>query len=489
MAVDSRDTREACGADCRSDRHRGAYRQKGRSVRLLLAASSFVLGGLLPHALHAETLTEALVRAYQTNPTLDAQRANQRATDEEVPKALSGWRPVITTGASYGHLDNTTRARTQVGKVTSHYTTDPGQFQINLGQPIFNGFQTVNSTRQAEATVMAGRGQLAAVEQSVLLQAIQAYMNVIRDRRILDLRRANVQVLEEELRSTRARFEVGDNTRTDVAQAESRLAQSRSALTSAEAALAISVGTYIQVIGQAPGKLVFPPAADRLLPKTIDAAIQIAELNNPNVIASEFSEKAQGFAVEVQKGNLLPSASLNANYTKSFDPSPSTIWNESFSITGQVSVPIYQGGAEYASVRQAKQLRNQRQVEIVETRRSVREAVVRAWNQLVAARETVKSAQEQVRAQTLAYQGVKLEAEAGTRTTLDVLNAEQELVSARVAVVQAEVDAIVASYAVAAAIGKLTATDLGLPVATYDPRVYYDKVRNKWFGLDTPSPQ
>lgn len=488
MALDPCEQRAVFGVPGKSVRCKEVSLKGRRAVNLALAAAAIHVIAMLPSTAIAESLSEALARAYQTNPTLDAQRASQRATDENVPQALSGWRPTVTTGASVGFIDSTTRTRGPLGNSTNSFSTNPSNFNIGLGQPVFSGFQTVNSTRQAEAGVMAGRGQLSATEQQVLLQGVQSYMNVIRNRRILDLRRSNVQVLREELRSTKARFEVGDNTRTDVAQAEARLAQSQSILTTAEANLAISVGLYIQVIGQAPGKLTFPQTADRLFPKSIDGAIQLAELNNPAVITSEFAEKAQGFAVEVAKGNLMPSASINAQYSHASRTNDNVLWNENFTITGQLSVPIYQGGGEYASIRQAKQVRNQRQIEIAETRRSVRENVVRSWNQLVAARDTVTSAKEQVRAQTLAYQGVKLEADAGTRTTLDVLNAEQELVSARVAVVEAEVDAVIASYAVAASVGRLTAVDLSLPVAVYDPRVYYDKVRNKWIGLDTPNP-
>ncbi|WP_342641865.1 TolC family outer membrane protein [Rhodoligotrophos ferricapiens] len=439
----------------------------------------------------AETLREALAKAYTSNPTLLAQRAQQRATDENVPQALSGWRPTVVASGNYGYTDVRTKIRGPAaagGGITTS-SRDPGQFNIQLQQPIFSGFQTINQTRRAEAQVRQARGALATTEQQVLFSAVQAYMFVIRDRRILDLRRKNVQALQEELRSAQARFEVGDNTRTDVAQSQARLAQAQSDLTTAEANLAISVGQYIQIIGQAPGSLVFPDTANHLLPKSIDGAIELAELNNPNVITAEFNEKQQGFQVDVLIGNLLPNANLVAGYNYGANQQDSVAWSESFTVLGEVNVPIYQGGGEYAAVRQAKQLRNQARVQIAETRRSVREAVVRAWNAVVAARDTISSAQEAVRAQRLAYEGVRLEAQAGTRTTLDVLNAEQELFQAQVSLVEAEVNTVVASYQLLQAVGRLNAIDLKLPVQIYDPTIYYNKVRDLWFGLKTPSPE
>ncbi|MGF7162765.1 outer membrane protein [Rhodoligotrophos appendicifer] len=435
----------------------------------------------------SETLREALAKTYQTNPTLLGQRAALRATDENVPQALSGWRPTVSANGSYGYSDTKSRLRNSAGGGTQRFSTDPGNFNIGLDQPIFNGFQTVNNTRQAESNVQAGRAQLAGTEQSVLFSAVQAFMFVIRDRRILDLQRKNVQVLQEQLRSTNARFEVGDNTRTDVAQSQARLAESQSNLSTAEANLAISVGDYIQIVGQAPGSLTFPDTASKLAPDTIDRAIQVAEGNNPNVINAEFLEKAQGYQVEVLKGVLMPTVSLSADYYYSSNNSVTAIRTDQVQVLGNLQIPLYQGGGEYANVRQAKQTRNQLQMQIVETRRSVREVVVQAWNQLVSARETIVSAREQVRAQQLAYEGVRLEAEAGTRTTLDVLNAESELVRAQVLVVQAEVNTVVASYALVSAVGRLNAMDLKLPVQIYDPSIYYNKVRNLWFGLDTPS--
>ncbi|WP_137388059.1 TolC family outer membrane protein [Rhodoligotrophos defluvii] len=475
-----------CVSPCRLK----APERTGRFRLALLLLAAAVPLALPVSPLKAETLREALAKAYTSNPQLLAQRAQQRSTDEEVPQALAGWRPTVIAESSYGFLSATQRSVNQFtgNRQTTSFTTDPGTFNIQLSQPIFNGFQTVNQVRAAEANVMAQRGELARIEQQVLLQAVNAYMAVIEDRRVLDLRRKNVQVLREQLRSTQARFEVGDNTRTDVAQAQARLAEAQSALTRAEADLAISVGDYIQVIGQAPGSLVFPEPADDMVPRTIDGAIQLAELNNPQVITAEFNEKVRGFQVGVSLSTLLPSASLAAGYNYSANQSPSTFWGETFSVTAQVQVPIYQGGGEYAAVRQAKQLRNQAQLLIADTRRTVREAVVQAWNNLVAARDSIRSQREAVRAQQLAYQGVRLEAEAGTRTTLDVLNAEQELLNAQVNLVAAEVNTITASYALVAAVGRLNAVDLKLPVQIYDPRIYYNKVRNLWFGLSTPNP-
>ncbi|QPC41695.1 TolC family outer membrane protein [Kaustia mangrovi] len=456
-----------------------------RSKRLAMVKAACLLGvgaaavAAMTARADAETLQQALISAYGGNPTLNADRARQRATDEQVPQALSGWRPTVEVNGSYGYTDTDTT--TALG-MSSNGSTDPGNFSITLTQPLFRGFKTVNSTRQAEANVDAGRESLRGTEQNVLLNGVVAFMNVIQDRQIVDLRRKNVEVLREQLRATQARFNVGEVTRTDVAQSRARLSESLSALSVAQANLAASVANYVRVIGHSPDGLVFPSLPEHLIPKTLKSAIAAGDANNPDVGVASFTEEASRYAVEVARGDLLPQVSLQAEYSWSHEPSLSVDKSESTSILGAVTMPLYQGGAVYSQVRQAKQTNSQRRIQILEARRAAREAVVQAWNNLDAARQTIVSTTEQVRAQELAYEGVKQEAEVGTRTTLDVLNAEQELVNARVSVVTARRDRIVAAYQLIAAMGRLNVQQLSLPVAPYNPDVNYQNVRYKLFG-------
>lgn len=447
-----------------------------------LAAASAVALAAMAAPGEAETLQEALASAYLGNPRLDADRARQRATDEQVPQALSGWRPTVEVNGTYGYTKSD--ATTALGE-SSEGETDPGNFSITLSQPLFRGFKTVNSTRQAEANVDAGREELRGTEQDVLLEGVVAYMNVIRDRQVVELRRSNVQVLREQLRVSDARFNVGDVTRTDVAQSRARLAEALSALSVAQADLAASVANYVQVIGHSPTGLVFPEVPEPLLPPTVGEAIAIGEANNPQVGAAAFTAEASRYAVEVARGDLFPEVTLQAQYSWSHEPSMNIDRSEETSILGAVTVPLYQGGLIYSRVREAKHVNTQQRLQVLQTRRATREVVVQSWNNLVAARQTIDSASEQVRAQELAFEGVRQEADVGTRTTLDVLNAEQELVNARVALVTARRDRIVAAYQLLSSMGRLTAGQLGLSVAPYDPTVHYERVRNKLIGTGT----
>lgn len=424
----------------------------------------------------AETLQQALVSAYEGNPTLRAERARQRATDEQVPQALSGWRPTVTV---QGDADYTWQGVNPPGAGYSNSEGDAQALSIELAQPIFRGFKTINGTRAAEANVEAGRQNLLAVEQEVLFDGVQAYMDVLRDRQIVELRRKNVSVLDEQLRAANERFSVGEVTRTDVAQARARLSQSQANLAGARAALATSAAEYVRVVGHEPGKLGYPKAAR--LPKSIDAAYAEAAEINPNILAAALIEEASTYTVEVVKGDLLPEVSLLASGAVTNDNLINRS-SDSASIAGVVTIPLYEAGRVYSSVREAKQVASQRRIEVIEAGRAVRAAVATAWNSLVAARQTITAAKEQVSAASLALEGVRQEYLVGSRTTLDVLDAEAELVDARVALVSAERDQIVASYQVLGSIGRLTARNLALNVDYYDPAGNYGDVRDKWIG-------
>lgn len=434
-------------------------------------------------AVAAETIDEALAAAYLSNPTLEAERARQRATDEQVSQAVSGWRPNLGGVAEGGYRNLETKPR---GGGGSSY---PFAGAVTFNQPIFRGFRTVNSTKQALATVRAGQQILLNTEQGVLFDAITAYMNVVRDQAIVTLREEDVRALEELLRGTEARFRVGEVTRTDVAQSRARLSQSQSALAAARASLATSRADYRQVIGRSPGTLQMPRPLVHLLPATLEEAIALGEFHHPVVLAAVFTAEATDYAIDVAKGELLPQIEFEARYQFLRDKLNAFDETEEATILGRVNVPIYQGGAEYSRVREAKQVHNQRRIEILEAQRSVREEVVTAWNLLIAAREQIASDRVQVEANQLAFEGIQQEALVGTRTVLDVLLTSRDLIESRVALVRSQRDEVVASYRQIASVGRLTARQLGLAVPIYDPELHLEEVRWKWFGLGPDRPE
>jgi outer membrane protein len=320
------------------------------------------------------------------------------------------------------------------------------------------------------------------VEQNVLFQAVQAYMNVIRDRQILSLRRKNVSFLQTQLRAANERFKVGEITRTDVSQARASLSQGQAAVAQANANVASSMANYLKIIGKMPGNLKFPQNAR--LPSSLDAAqAQAAEIS-PNILAAAYAELAATYNIDVIKGELLPEVSLQASAQAIDDPSEQAEWTRGGKIEGLLTVPLYEGGRVYSQVRQAKQQASQRKIQVIEQGRTVREAVTNAWSFYLAAGRTIQADRAQVDAAKLALDGVQQEYLVGSRTTLDVLNAQSVLINARIALVGAQRDQIVAGYQVLGAVGKLTARHLKLRVDYYDPQENYNAVRNKWIGLD-----
>ena len=454
-----------------------------------------------PAIVRADTLESALVQAYVNNPSLNSQRASVRVTDENVPQALSGYRPKITVTGTGGQQSTSSNTRVvepnlpanqppnspATYAVQSGYNT-PASYGATITQTLFNGFQTANKTRQAESQVLAARATLRVTEQNVLLSAATAYMNLLRDSAILDLQRRNVEVLQEQLRQTRDRFNVGEVTRTDVAQSESRLAAGRSQVLAAEATYKASVATYRQVIGVEPGHLTAGSPVDRFSPGSLPGAVSLATAVHPSITTAQYTVDAAQLAVKVAEASLYPTVSVTGAYTKNYEVvgSLNTIEQYQATVLGTVSVPIYQGGAEYSLVRQAKETLGQRRLDLDTARDTVRQSTVQAWGQLEAAKATVDSAQAQVQAAEIALNGVREEARVGQRTTLDVLNAQQELVNARVSLVGAQRDRVVSSYTLLASVGRLAPEVLGLHVPAYQPQVHYQQVRDTWFGLRTP---
>ncbi len=441
---------------------------------------------------HADTLESALVEAYRSNPTLNSQRASVRATDEGVPQALSGYRPRVSITASGGEQSLSTTSKVTTTTPSTYSTisgyNSPFSTGVTASQTLYNGFQTANRTRQAESQVQAARETLRVTEQAVLLNAATAYMNLLRDTAILDLQRRNVEVLQEQLRQTRDRFNVGEVTRTDVAQSESRLASGRSQVLTAESNYKTSAAIYRQVIGSNPGKLSAATPVDRFSPSGLPAAVGAGSANNPSVTSAQYNVDVAQMQVKVAEGALYPTLSLQGSFTKNYLAvgSLSTIESYSASVLGTLSVPIYQGGAEYSLIRQAKETLGQRRIDFDTAREQVRETVVQSWGQLDAAKGNIEATQAQVTAAEIALNGVREEARVGQRTTLDVLNAQQELVNARVALVSAQRDRVVASYTLLSAVGRLSPQVLGLRVPVYNAEVHYKQVRDSWAGVRTP---
>ena len=462
------------------------------AFRLKRPAMAAIAGVVLWAPLaYADTLDGALILAYQNNPTLNAQRASVRATDESVPQALSGYRPRVTFNGTVGSQYSDTTTRSQTLGIGNTYTQlsgnmTPSSLGVTATQTLYNGFQTANRTRQAESQVQAARETLRISEQAVLLSAVTAYMNLLRDSAILDLQRRNVEVLQEQLRQTRDRFNVGEVTRTDVAQSESRLAAGRSQVLSAEATYKASVATYRQVIGVEPGKLAPGSPVDRFSPHDLAASIGVATATNPQVTTAEYSLDAALQQVKVAEGALYPTLSVQGNVQQAYESSLLQLRTFNASVIGQLTVPIYQGGAEYSLIRQAKETMGQRRLDLDTARDQVRQNVVQSWGQLDAAKANIEATQAQVQASEIALNGVREEARVGQRTTLDVLNAQQELVNARVSLVSAQRDRVVASFTLLAAVGRLSPQVLGLRVPTYDSGVHYHQVRDTWAGVRTP---
>lgn len=444
---------------------------------LVSALASSVMGVMSVAPVYGETLKEALAAAYIANPQVKAQRAQLRATDEEVSRAKSGYRPTIQGEATW-----TRQEVSSSPSLTGDGVTYPKSYSVSLAQPLFRGFRTMNAVESAKANVEAGREDLRDIAQQILLDAATQYMNVLRDQSIVRLRENNVKVLSEQLQATQDRFEVGEVTRTDVAQARARRAGALSELNLAKANLKSSRAAYERVVGYPPRNLRTPPPVDSILPQTLEAAIQEGEKRNPAILAALFRVKATEFDTKRVKGELLPELRLEASYEKSFDTGAANE-RDTTTVTGRLTVPIYQAGEVSARVRQSQDTELQRRQQVDQARQQVRSDVVSAWSQLIAARAALVSDRAQVEANEIALEGVRAEEQVGQRTVLDVLDAEQALLNSRVQLVTTRRDLVVASYTLLAAVGRLTPSDMGLPTETYDPDRHYREVKDKAFGF------
>ena len=433
----------------------------------------------------ADTMESALRRAYQNNPQLNAQRALVRATDENVPQALAGYRPKVaaTLSGGYQYTDQTSAAglvKTFAGPQSPHAVG------LTATQTLYNGNQTANKTRASESQVLGARESLRLMEQSVLLSAATIYMDYLRDAAILEVQRSNTRVLELTLRQTRDRYSAGLVTPTDVAQSEAQLAAGKSQELSAESTLTTTRANFRRIIGNEPSNLQPASPVDRYLPATVRDATSIALVENPNVTSAMYGIDVSFLTVKINEGALFPTVTLQAAVQKGWQQTITQQKLFTASATAQANVPIYQGGAEYSLIRQSKENLEQQRLILEQTRDQARADLVTAWGQLVAGKAQVTAAKSQVDASELAYLGTTKEAQVGQRTVIDILNAQQTVVNARVALVTAEHDRVVASYVVLSAIGRLSPQVLHLPTTTYDASVHYQQVRNNWAGVRTP---
>jgi outer membrane protein len=435
--------------------------------------------GSAPH-----TLIEALAATYSNQPALQAERAKLRVTDENVPTALAGWRPTVVLAGTTGYGNGLARSYSPLlGNQKSETTRLIGTAQATVTQNIYNGGKIQANVNRSKNQVMAERATLLAQEQTSFNNAVSAYVGVIQSRQLLGLQVNNEQVLAKQLEATNDRFRVGEITRTDVAQAEAALEGARATRETASGNLQTSRGTFQQVIGVFPPENLIEPQPLNLPVKSEQEASALAASNNPNVITALFNDAAAKDAVDVAFATLLPQLSLQGQTFQQNNAGSRSTSANGYQVVAQLSVPLYQGGAEYAAVRQARQAQQQTNRLIEDARRTAVQNAVQAWDTLVAAKSSADSTRAQIRANEIALEGVEREAIVGSRTTLDVLNATQLLLQSRTTLVQNLSQVITASYAVAVAIGRLTARDMHLPVPLYDETAYYQAVKDRWVGL------
>jgi outer membrane protein len=435
---------------------------------------------------HAEALPEALAKAYQSNPQLNAERARQRATDENVPQALAGYRPQIVASLSGGLqavrdlLPNNT---------IQTATLKPWTIGVTVTQTLFNGFKTANSVRVAEFQVQSGREALRNVGQGVLLDAVTAYTNVLANQSLVDAQRSNVAFLRETQGIVQKRLNAGDVTPTDTSQAEARLSRGLADLNTAEVNLAISQATYAQVIGNPPARLSPAEPVDRYLPRSRDDATALAFKSHPAVLAAGFDVDVATTSINVAESSLYPTVTLQGNVSraKDNDPTLSVFGTDQATVIGQVTAPIYDGGTAASQTRQAKEVAAQSRLVLDQVRNQARTAATGAWVAHEGAKIAVNASESEVRAAGVALQGVQKEAAGGQRTTVDVLNSQQDLISAKARLIGAQRDRVIASYTLLSAIGKLDVKTLALNTPDYLPEVHYHQVRDAWHGLRTPS--
>jgi outer membrane protein len=476
-------------------------RYLGRSLSAAAVAAAAVLAGgaMLPWPASAQidaansqidTLTEALAAAYYNNASLQEQRAALRQAEEDVPAAISGWRPTVELSGEAGRVVGSETESVAILNQPELISQNRNEAlgEATLTQPIYNGGKTIDSTRAAKNTVYAERATLLATEQSVFLDVVTDYVTVISDTHLLALDQNNVEVLKQQLEATNDQFNVGDITFTSVAQAQAALAQAREQVAIALGDLHIAQENFRHDVGQYPGDLTAPQPLN--LPVTSkDQAGAAAQNNNPNVIASEFSHAADKDAIDVAFSALLPQVSVQASGYMESNPNGPKTQLSGGSVLGQLTVPLYQGGAEYSAIRQARAKAQQSFAGIIDAQRSAYAQATQAWEGLVASQAAIYSTNAEIKANAIALDGTEREEIVGTRDTLDVLNAQQLLLQSQEQQVQNIANLVTESYTVAAAIGRLTATDLALPVTQYDDLKYYQSVKYAGFGTGEAADQ
>ena len=452
------------------------------------AALAAALSATAPPRAAAETLPDALVRTYQGNPQLNAERARQRGTDEGVPQALAGYRPQIMAMLTGGlqqvrvlFFDNTIQTA----------TLNTWTIGLTVSQTLFNGFKTANTVRQSEAQVRSGREALRNTGQGVLLDAVTAYTNVLANQSLVEAQRVNVTALRETFATTKKRLDAGDVTPTDVAQAEARLNRGLADLNAAEVNYAISQAVYAQVTGAPPGRLATPESIDRLLPHSREQAVAISRKEHPAILAAMYDTDVAQLGTKIAEASLWPNLSVQGNVQRQWenDPTLSAKANNIASVLGQANVPIYDGGLAASQIRQAKEIAMQARIVLELIRTQTQTAVIGAWVTFEGAKIALAAAESEVRAAEAALAGVQKEAQAGQRTTLDVLNSQQDLIAARARLIGAQRDRVIAAYTLLAAVGRLDVKTLALRTPDYEPDVHYHQVRDAWGGLRTPSGQ
>lgn len=465
-------------------------RRKAASLTAV-AIGALLAVGARPAA--AETLTEALAYAYETNPQLLAQRAKLRATDEQVPQALANWRPIVTFNANAGFqdIDTVTPASASptcgtppLPSLTCNTHLTPWQLQVEVSQPVYRGGRTEAQTAEAVDTVQSTRAQTLATETSVFQSVAQAYLDCVRDQTLVEVARNNEEVLRKQLEATQDRFRVGEVTRTDVAQAESSLAQATAQRITAEGQLAVSRANYTAAVGHPPGRLL-QPRERPALPATRTEALALAANNNPGVVSALYAERAARDAVAVVRGQLLPQISVVGSVARAFDQATDekNVTLNSFEVLGQMTMPLYEGGAIYSQTRQAEQTVGQQRSLVDFARRGAVQSATQAWESLMSDRASIASFAASVRAAQIALEGTQQEALVGSRTVLDVLIAEQQLFTTQQSLVVSQHNAAIDEFNLAAATGRLIAPELKLPVKLYDMDKHYRKIKNKWVGF------
>jgi outer membrane protein/adhesin transport system outer membrane protein len=425
----------------------------------------------------AQSLQETLVRAYSNSPSLEAARAQARAVDEAIPQALAGYRPTVRVT---GTISNN---RASLEPFGLNLYRQPKTLALDAVQPLYSGGGTQAAVRQARARSDAQRFRLKAAEQGVLLQAATAHLDVFSNRALAELAANNVAVLQRQLQAARDRFEVGEITRTDVAQAESRLAGAVANQIATEGQLRVAVARYTRTVGDAPVRPLAGPFPFAL-PSSLDEALERAEADNPDLLSAQLIERAAEAAIGVENASLLPRLEFQAGASRGWEPQFGVRREDEGRLLVVLTIPFYEAGLARSQVREARQLARQARYRLDDTRRQVRAATIAAWRDVESTRAQIVSRRAQVQAAEVAFEGVTQETQVGQRTTLDLLNAEQELFSARANLVVAERNQQVAAFSLLSAVGGLTVAGLNLDVPVYDPQAYTRRAAARWFGTD-----